>query len=85
MIQHEDDPDEQDIKLGMGTYHIERDDQSYGGYGGVKSWTLKDDSLLIELNEKGKKNLQLDTLEVSFQIDAATQEDLRGKLKIALG
>lgn len=79
MIQHSDDDDD------FGAYHIERDDQSYGGYGGVKNWTLNESSLLVELDEIGEKNLELKSLEVTFSIDKVAHDNLREKLKLALG
>ncbi len=40
MFQYEESEDEQDVELGMNTYHLERDEQSYGGYGGVDAAAL---------------------------------------------
>jgi len=84
MIQYQKDYDEQDAALGMNTYHIERDDQSYGGYGGVKSWALHTGSLIIELNETGKKNLGTDKIEIEFTIDETLLEKLRKNLNFSL-
>jgi len=47
MIQYKDNHSELDVTLGMDTYHIERDNQGLGGYGGVKNWSLSDDSIFI--------------------------------------
>lgn len=85
MIQFEEDPDEQDIELGMGPYHIERDDQGYGGYGGVKKWTLEAKNLHLEMDNKGKKNLDVEHIRITFDIDKDAFENLREKLQVALG
>lgn len=81
MIQHSEDEDEADF----GAYHIERDDQSYGGYNGVKKWTLKEDSLLVELDAVGQENLDAETIEVTFKINQQEHDNLRAKLIEALG
>src|SRR5215203_4960950 len=71
MIQQSlDEYDEQDIRLGMNTYHIERDDQSYGEYGGVERINLSRNSIEVELDERGRKNLQCDGVQIDFQTDA---------------
>jgi hypothetical protein len=86
MIQQSlDEYDEQDIRLGMNTYHIERDDQSYGGYGGVERIKLQSDSIEVELNETGRKNLQCDGVQIDFQTDAENFELLTEKLGYIFG
>src|SRR5262245_56258457 len=40
MLQRSYEDDEQDIQLGMNTYHVERDDQGFSCYGGVKHFEL---------------------------------------------
>lgn len=86
MIQQSlDEYDEQDIKLGMNTYHIERDDQSYGGYGGVKQITLQRNQINVELNEIGQKNLDCEQVEIEFQTDDANYQLLTEKLSYIFG
>lgn len=85
MIQQSLEYDEQDRQLGMDTYHIERDDQSYGGYGGVRRINLKRDSIKVELDETGKKNLQSDVIKVDFQTDDETFRLLSKKLSFIFG
>jgi hypothetical protein len=86
MIQKSlDKPDEQDIRLGLDGYHIERDDQSYGGYGGVSQILLERDSIEVQLDETGKKNLQCDGVKVDFETDDETFERLSEKLAFIFG
>lgn len=81
MIQQSAEYDEQDARLGMDTYHIERDDQSYGGYGGVRRVILRRDRIEIEPDETGKQNLQCDGVRVDFRIDDETYGLLTEKLR----
>src|SRR5690349_9553847 len=86
MIQQSlDEYDEQDIRLGMNTYHIERDDQSYGGYGGVERIKLEPGSIEVELNETGRKNLQCEGVRVDFETDPENFEHLVEKLRFIFG
>ena len=84
MIQYTDDPDEQDIKSGMDTYYIERDDQGYSGYGGIKSWEITNNSLHIHLDEKGTNHLKTDNIQITFSLERKKFDDLRTKLEKAL-
>jgi hypothetical protein len=80
-----DEYDEQDIRLGMNTYHIERDDQSYGEYGGVERILLHRSLIEVELDERGKKNLQCDRIEIDFQTDDENYRLLTEKLGFIFG
>lgn len=70
---------------GMNAYHIERDDQSFGGYGGVQKISLHRDSLEAELDETGKENLQCDAVRVEFQTVPETFQLLTDKLAFIFG
>jgi hypothetical protein len=86
MIQQSlDEYDEQDIRLGMNTYHIERDDQSYGEYGGVEQINLSRKAIEVKLDKTGKKNLQCDSVEIDFQTDDENYELLIEKLRFIFG
>jgi len=86
MIQQSlDEYDEQDVASGMNTYHIERDDQSFGGYGGVKNILLSRETIEVELDETGRENLQCDAVRVDFQTDTETFELLAEKLRFIFG
>lgn len=58
MIQHSEEYDNQNQKLGIGTYYIENNDQSMGGYGGIKELILSKNSIQIYLDDKGYKNVK---------------------------
>lgn len=77
--------DDQDAGSGMDFYHIERDDQSYGGYGGVERIELLRNQIEVKLNETGKENLDCDALKVEFETDDETYETLAEKLKFIFG
>jgi Immunity protein 10 len=82
MIQQSlDEYDEQDIRLGMNTYHIERDDQSFGGYGGVEKINLSRNAIEVKLDKTGRENLQCDGVEIDFETDDENHEILTEKLK----
>lgn len=86
MIQQSlDEYDEQDVRLGMNTYHIERDDQSYGGYGGVEKINLSRNAIEVELNQTGKDNLECDGVQIDFQIDEETYRSLIEQLRFIFG
>lgn len=67
-VQQSLEHDEQSIKAGMNTYYIERDDQGFGGYGGLDEIRLSKTELKAVLNEKGKKNLNAENLAVTLNI-----------------
>jgi hypothetical protein len=77
--------DEQDKRLGMNTYHIERDDQSYGGYGGVEKINLSRNRIEVKLDETGKKNLKCDGVVVDFETDDDNYEHVVEKLRFIFG
>lgn len=66
-------------------YHIERDDQSFGGYGGVERISLSPNSIEFILDKTGKENLQCDRINVEFEADEETHELLSEKLTIVFG
>ncbi len=69
-----------DEKSRMNAYHIERDDQSYGGYGGVNQINLERNSIEIDLDDEGKESLQCDGVRVDFETDEDTYQLLSEKL-----
>lgn len=80
-VQLTQESDEQDIRAGMNTYYIERDDQSFGGYGGLKEILLSRRELKAVLNETGKKNLKMDTVTVSLNISDNSFFELKNMLE----
>jgi hypothetical protein len=76
---------QQSLDVEDANYHIERDDQSYGGYGGVEKINLSPNHIEIVLDETGKKNLECDGLNVDFETDDETYQLLIEKLKFIFG
>lgn len=81
MIQRAYEFDAQDIQFGMATYHLERDDQAWAGYGGVASFELHRDRAIIRLNAEGALQLDILGLDISFQIDDESFVRLREQLQ----
>lgn len=64
-----------------GNYHIERDDQSWGEYGGVEKINLSRNQIEVILDERGKKHLECGGVTVDFEADDETFEILVQKLR----
>ncbi|MFT3744855.1 MAG: Imm10 family immunity protein [Pyrinomonadaceae bacterium] len=67
------------------SYHIERDDQSYGEYGGVESVTLSRDSIAVVLDSIGQEHLQCESVIARFETDDETYRSLTEKLEYIFG
>jgi len=59
--------DEQDVRLGMDCYYIERDDQLFSCYGGIDEIQVSEKELRIYLTSKGVKMLQVKTIVIKFE------------------
>lgn len=77
--------DEQETDSEMNSYHVERDDQSFGGYGGVERIELSRNQIEARLDETGKANLDCDAVKVEFETDDETYKTLTEKLKFIFG
>ena len=74
--------DEQDVRLGLNTYHVERNDQVWSGYGGIDAFELKPDRAKITFNLAGAIAMgNVSEMEITFQID----RDRFSALKECLG
>ena len=62
MFQYPLQTDEQDRNLELDGLYIERDDQVFGCYHGVKSIRTIDDRIEIELSDTGKRRLQVERM-----------------------
>lgn len=80
MLQRAFEDDEQDVALGMDTYHVERNDQRWSGYGGIAAFDLKRDRVKVRFTENGGATMGTTELEVSFQIDEEEYSKLRDRL-----
>jgi hypothetical protein len=73
--------DQQDIDLGMDTYHLELNGQEASGYGGVARCTLRAGLLTLDLTDKGAANLERRQVTVALDLDADAMADLRTTLR----
>lgn len=76
---------QQSLDIDDGNYHIERDDQSFGGYGGVEEINLSRNSIEVGLNETGRENLECDAVKVDFETDDENYLLLTEKLSQIFG
>ena len=76
---------QQSLDIEDANYHIERDDQSFGGYGGVEKINLSRNQIEVALDEIGKENLECDGVKVDFETDDETYQLLIEKLKFVFG
>lgn len=65
-----------------GNYHIERDDQSFGEYGGVEKINLTRNQIEVILDEHGKEHLECNAVIVDFETDDENYELLIEKLRL---
>ena len=75
-------PSEQDRSLGMDAVHIELNDQHWSCYGGIGAVSVYPRRLVIELNERGAKNLDESKISVEFELPAERRSQLRTVLGV---
>jgi len=85
VLQRSYEPDEQDLALGMDQVYIERNEQSRGGYGGVRELVLSRDRLNIGLEDAMAQTLGDDAFEITFALDDERFQELRDGLRRAVG
>ena len=73
--------DEQDVRLGMNTYHVERDDQRWSCYGGIERFELHKDRVVVRFTPSDAQMLQADGMEITFAIDGTLFEKLTRRLE----
>jgi hypothetical protein len=65
MFQYPLQPDEQNRDLHLDGLYIERDNQAFGCYRGVKSIRRLDDRIEIDLNDEGKQRLKVEHIVIA--------------------
>jgi hypothetical protein len=81
MLQRSFADDEQDVRLGMNTYHVERDGQQWGCYGGIERFELQRDRVNIAFTEKGRKCLgSVSAMEITFHVSDRQFRRLKDRL-----
>jgi hypothetical protein len=69
---------DQDIRLGMNTYHVEIDDEASSCYGGIERFELFRDRVMIKFSQKGSVKLRgIETAEIIFRADDQKFDQLR--------
>ena len=87
MLQRDFESDEQDVELGMDTYHVEWCGQGQSGYGGIQSLSLGRTSATVVFDAQGAADLGgLEELAISFDLSAQEHAELQQALaEIFLG
>jgi hypothetical protein len=79
----EDSPEEP--VADMANVYLERDDQQWGGYGGIESVTLTSDRLTLRLTPDMAKTMgQHDTIQISFGVEDTQWENIRTVLSLIM-
>lgn len=82
LIQKAHEFDAQDIKLGMNKLHIQVEDQSRAQYGGITSFNIRGDSIVIELDDLAKSSLKIDgDIEIMLDLKHPDLENVISVLK----
>ena len=81
MIQDSIEYDEQDIDLDLNKYYIEKNNQSMGGYGGIKKLKLARNRIQIELDQIGIENLKETNIEIEFECNSVKFKNLENRLE----
>jgi hypothetical protein len=81
MLQRSFEDDEQDVNLGINTYHVEWCDQEHSGYGGIARFTLKPNLAEIAFQPEMATVLGgIKHLSIAFQLPAGERAALREAL-----
>ncbi|WP_453935096.1 Imm10 family immunity protein [Acidovorax temperans] len=79
---YEEEEQEQDIQLGMNTYHIEWCDQEKSGYGGITQFVLKPTSVEVCFEPKMAESLGgIERVSISFSLQAGEHQALKEALE----
>jgi hypothetical protein len=80
-LQRAFEDDEQDVSLGMNTYHVERNGQTWSGYGGIQAFELKRDRAKVTFTTDGAAKMgEVTEMEITFEIDDNEFSKLRDRL-----
>jgi hypothetical protein len=78
---YEEEEREQDIQLGMNTYHVEWCDQRNSGYGGITQFVLRPTSAEVHFEPELAESLGgMEHLSISFQLEASKHQKLKEAL-----
>jgi hypothetical protein len=83
VLQRAFEYDEQDVALGMDTYHVEWCGQEYSGYGGIENVVLLPAKIAVVFQPQMVRELGgLDRLDIEFKLAPARQKTLRKALEV---
>ncbi|MFO0968682.1 MAG: Imm10 family immunity protein [Gemmataceae bacterium] len=81
MLQRAFEHDEQDVSLGMNTYHVERNGQGWSGYGGIMAFELRRDRAKIVFTKEGAATMgNVTEMEITFRVDGDEYSKLKDRL-----
>jgi hypothetical protein len=76
LVIQRDEESADDVLPDMENVYVERDDQQFGGYGGIESVSLTNTRLTLRLTPRMTRQMGLhDTLSVGFQEDSFREVD----------
>jgi hypothetical protein len=80
-LQRSFEDDDQDVALGMNTYHVERNGQRWSGYGGIGRFELKRDRVRVEFTTEGASEMgNVVEMEVTFKVGEQEFYKLKDRL-----
>ena len=72
--------DEQSIRHGMNTYHVERDDQLWSCYGGIERFDLHRGHVVVRFTPSGAEQMKAKGMEITFEVDDLQFQKLKQRL-----
>ena len=72
--------DEQDIRLGMNTYYLEKNDQRFSCYGGLSKIILNSNQLIFYLDAIGVSNIEESKIEIELNLNQTEYFKLKNEL-----
>lgn len=82
MLERSYEEEEQDVQLGMNTYHIEWCDQEQSGYGGITQFVLKSSSAEVHFEPNMAESLGgMEHVSISFRLQASEHQALKKTLQ----
>ena len=80
-LQRSYEDDEQDVRLGMNTYYVERNGQGQSCYGGIERFEFHRDRIKVKFNDSGRRDLGVDEMEITFRPDGRRFGKLKRRLE----
>ncbi len=81
LLQRSFEEDEQDVALGMDTYHIECNGQGQSCYGGILCFELRREQVIVSLDPEAASHLGASEIRIGFSVDEPVFERLHQRLQ----